>query len=325
MGCCISKCKPKNKHSIQDFNHAQDNKPKKHSIQVFNHFQVQDKLVISQAPKLTLKTPIIPPSNKISPSPPSPTTSSSSVSSFTCTSNSNTSVSSGSSLSSGSSSILTSKDRSFSNEFLWSCVKENPHIIRINSIKEYSQLLVPPNVYSQKLDSAVPAPKQPIPQRVHGSSTPQKRVRSNSTSPLNRQKSFRREPERINSSYYPPIRTLRSPSPSRRFNGESGRGILTGTPKESCSKRTVSSKVNAAANSVSSSLMRKENLRPVSPYINSSHHLRSCLKNKETCIHRISSKIDEVAVEEALANHDSDAPMEDIDNPLISLDCFIFL
>ncbi|KAF2291304.1 hypothetical protein GH714_022403 [Hevea brasiliensis] len=288
----------------------------------FNHVQVQDKLVISQAPKLTLKTPIIPLQTRY-PHPPSYHFFIFCFF-FTCTSNSNTSVSSGSSLSSGSSSILTSKDHLSLMSSVVLC-KENPHIIRINSIKEYSQLLVPPNVYSQKLDSAVPAPKQPIPQRVHGSSTPQKRVRSNSPSPLNRQKSFRREPERINSSYYPPIRTLRSPSPSRRFNGESGRGILTGTPKESCSKRTVSSKVNAAANSVSSSLMRKENLRPVSPYINSSHHLRSCLKNKETCIHRISSKIDEVAVEEALANHDSDAPMEDIDNPLISLDCFIFL
>lgn len=186
-------------------------------------------------------------------------------------------------------------------------------------------MLVPPNVYAQKLESPVSAAsKQPILQRVHGSSTPQKRVRSNSPTPLNRQKSFRRESERINSSYYPPVRALRSPSPSRRFNGESGRGVSTGTPKENISKRTVASKVNAAANSVSSSL-RKENLRQMSPYINSNHHLGSRLKNRETCIHRISSKIDEVAVEEALANHDSDAPMEDIDNPLISLDCFIFL
>ncbi|KAJ9166725.1 hypothetical protein P3X46_021432 [Hevea brasiliensis] len=304
MGCCMSKCKPK-KHSMQDFNN------------------VQEKLAISQPSKLTLTTPIISPSNKISPSPSSPTTSSSSVSSFTCTSNSNTTLSSCFSLSSGSSSILTTKDPS-SNEFLWSCVKENPHIIRINSIKKFSELLVPPDVYARNMDSAAPAPKQSFPtQRVYGSSKLQKRVRSNSPAPLNRQKSFRREHERINSSYSVPSRALRSPSPSRRLNGDSGRKILTGTPKESFSKRMVDSKANAAYSSVSSSL-RKENLRPMSPYMKS-HHLRSCLKNRETSIHRASSKIDGVTVEEALAHTDTDVPMEDIDNPLISLDCFIFL
>ena len=309
MGCCISKCRPK-----------------KRSFEECHGNNVEDKLVISQAPK-TPKIPA-PVSNKISPSPPSPTTStSSSGSAFTCCTNSNTTTTSScSSLSSGSS-ILNSKDRSFSNEFLWSCVKENPHIIRINSIKERSQLLASPNVYSRKLGlpaKQVVAPtKQSIPQKVNAS-TPHKRVRSNSPTALTRQKSFRREPDRFNPSHSLPIsRTLRSPSPSRRFNGDSGRGILTITPKESCSSRTVGARVNSA-NSFSST-SRKENLRPPSHYINSSQ-LRSCLRNRETCIHRISSKIDEDAVKEALAQQDSDSvPMEDIDNPLISLDCFIFL
>lgn len=57
---------------------------------------------------------------------------------------------------------------------------------------------------------------------------------------------------------------------------------------------------------------------------------RGCEMKKEriTCIHRISSKIDEAAAREAVLNEgdlDSAAAMEDIDNPLISLDCFIFL
>ncbi|XP_048226607.1 uncharacterized serine-rich protein C215.13 [Ricinus communis] len=321
MGCCISKCRPK----------------KHYAIQVYSDHSVQDKLVISQqAPKSTSKiTPIVPSSlsiNKISPSPPSPTTSStSSISSFTCSNSTNTSgsstISSCSSLSSGSSSILTSKDRSFSNEFLWSCVKENPHVIRINSIKEYSQLLVPPNVLVRKFDSS-PAKqaslplKQSSPQKVNAS-TPQKRVRSNSPTPVNRQKSFRRESERFTYNSLQ-CRTLRSQSPSRRFDGDSGRGILTSTPKESCLKRMAGNiKVNAANNNYVSSSLRRENLiKPVSPYSNH-HQVRF---SKETCIHRISSKIDEVAVEEALAPQDSEAvPMEDIDNPLISLDCFIFL
>ncbi|KAG5221963.1 protein TPRXL [Salix suchowensis] len=309
MGCCISKCRAK-KRSIDQECH--DN-------------NVEDKLVISQAPK-TPKIPV-PVSNKISPSPPSPTTSiSSSGSAFTCANSSTTAISSCSSLSSGSS-ILSSKDRSFSNEFLWSCVKENPHIIRINSIKERSQLLASPNVYARILDSSAQqaaAPvKQSTPEKAN-TSTPHKRVRSNSPAALTRQKSFRREPDRFNPSHSLPVsRTLRSPSPSRRFNGDSGRGILTITPKESCSARTVGAKVNPA-NSFSSSL-RKENSRLASPYINSSQP-RSSVRNRETCIHRISSKIDEDAVKEALAQQESDSiPMEDIDNPLISLDCFIFL
>ncbi|XVF37011.1 hypothetical protein REPUB_Repub19eG0108600 [Reevesia pubescens] len=313
MGSCISKCRPK-KYYIEDFGH------------------VQDKLVISsqQAPK----TPI-PVSNKISPLPPlSPTISSSSVSSFTCTTN-NTTTSSCSSVSS-SASVLSSKDRSFSNEFLWACVKENPHIIRINSIKEASLALATTKSPTQKPESPVkpvvaPA-KQAILTREKGS-IPQKRGRSSSPSPsqstLTRQKSFRKEPDRINSAYYLPSRSLRSPSPSRRFSGDNNnRGILASTSKEICSsKRIVGPKVNAL-NSVSASL-RKEHLRPSSQMLSShpSPLIKSCLRNRETFIHRISSKIDETALRSALSSQQENdsITMEDIDNPLISLDCFIFL
>ncbi|XVF64457.1 hypothetical protein PTKIN_Ptkin09bG0171400 [Pterospermum kingtungense] len=310
MGSCISKCKPK-KYYIEDFSH------------------VQDKLVISSSQ--TPKTPI-PVSNRISPLPLSPTiSSSSSVSSFTCTTSSST-TSSCSSLSS-SASVLSSKDRSFSNEFLWACVKENPHIIRINSIKEASRALSTTKSPNQRFESpvkpSVASVKQAI-QAVDKGSTPKKRGRSSSPSTLTRQKSFRKEPDRLNSAYHLPTRTLRSPSPSRRFSGDnSTRGILASTSKEICSsKRIVGPKVNAL-NSVSSSL-RKENLiRPSSsPMLNSnpSPPLKSCLRNRKTFIHRISSKLDENALRAALAQQENDSiTMEDIDNPLISLDCFIFL
>ncbi|KAE8684505.1 pentatricopeptide repeat-containing protein [Hibiscus syriacus] len=321
MGCCISKCKPKN-YYMDDFSH------------------VQDKLVISssqQAPK----TPI-PLAKKISPLPLSPTiSSSSSVSSFTCSAIS-TATGSCSSASSSASSTLSSKDRYFSTEFLWACVKENPHIVRINSIKEASRTLAvtksPPQISNSPVKPVVALAKQGSPARENGRSTPQKRGRSNSQSTLTRQKSFRKDPDyRLNSPYnYLPSRVLRSPSPSRRFNGDNNninnnyRGLLASTSKEICSsKRTVGPKVNAL-NSVSSS-QRRENFRVSSPKLNShepSTPLKSCLRNRETLVHRISSKIDKTALRAALSSQQENESVtmeEDIVNPLISLDCFIFL
>ncbi|KAG6626170.1 putative protein TPRXL [Carya illinoinensis] len=299
MGSCISKCRPK-KHPQEELSH------------------VQDKRVISQAPK----TPGTPHSNKVSPSPLSPTSSTSSVSSLTCTA-SNTTTSS--SLSSSASSVLSSKDRSFSNEFLWSCVKENPHVVRINSIKENSALLS--KVQIQKTERVAKPIAAPLkhPQKA-AASIPQKRVRSSSPTPLTRQKSFRRDPEWPNHAYSIPSRsTLKSPSPSRRYNNGDRYGpVLIHAPLECHSKHIVGSKPNTVS-SVQSSV-RKENLRPTSPNNNSSRQLRPCLRNWETCIHRIGSKIDDIAVGKALSDFDNDSiPMEDIDNPLISLDCFIFV
>ncbi|KAK2659385.1 hypothetical protein Ddye_005918 [Dipteronia dyeriana] len=224
MGCCISKCNPKKTHF---FDEECDNN------------LVQDKLVISQQQQPP-KTPNIHVSNKISPCPPSPPTSSSSsnISSFTCTT-SNTTDSCSSSLST-TSSVLSSKDRSFSNEFLWSCVKENPHIVRINSIKEASLALSTNYNKVQSPHKLQPSLKQSI---------PKKRVRSNSPITLNRQKSFRIDPaaadQRLHSSYsLSSTRTLRSPSPSIRFSsGDNNRGFSTSSPKEiSCSRRMVGAK-----------------------------------------------------------------------------------
>ncbi|MBA0866169.1 hypothetical protein Goshw_018575 [Gossypium schwendimanii] len=319
MGSCISKCKPK-KCYIEDFGH------------------VQDKIVISssQPPK----TPVPAVSKKISPLPLSPTiSSSSSISSFTC-STVNTATSSCSSVSS-SASVLSSKDRSFSNEFLWACVKENPHIVRINSIKEASRTLAATRSPSHIPEYSPVKPvsgKQAIPVREKGS-TPQKRGRSSSPSTLTRQKSFRKDPDlRLNSpcNNYLPSRGLRSPSPSRRFNGDNNnsssnyRGLLASTSKDMCSsKRIVGPKVNAL-NSVSPS-QRREHLRVSSPKLNSydrNSPLKSCLRNRETFVHRISSKIDETALRAAFSSpqqENESISMEDMDNPLISLDCFIFL
>ncbi|KAJ4822658.1 hypothetical protein Tsubulata_035932 [Turnera subulata] len=324
MGCCISKCRAK-----------------KHPIGVEECFQVvQDKLVISQVPS-NHKTPckMSSVSNKISPSPPSPTTSTStttSSSTFSTLTNSNTT--------SSSSSTSTSKDRSFSNDFLWSCLQENPHIIRINSLKQCSDHHQMPhnNVvqYPNKLDSLLTA-KVNSNNIVSDSTTLQKRVRSNSPAIQQqqlhpRQKSFRREAAAADT-YSSPYNSLssrtlmmRSPSPSRRFNhmmdGTGRPGLATAlAPKDSCSKRFVGSKlINAPTFNISSSL-RRENLRLASPSLNPSPRRNN---RSETRIHRITSRIDEVAVEAALAHPDVGDPpiaMEDIDNPLISLDCFIFL
>ncbi|CAN6583312.1 unnamed protein product [Malus baccata var. baccata] len=152
-------------------------------------------------------------------------------------------------------------------------VGKNPHVNRINSIKDAS--------FSRFSLTALP--QKPV--LAIG-----KRVRSSSPTFLGRQKSFRKEPERpMISAYSHPSRTLRSPSLSRR--------------------------------------VRIQPHNPNINYNNSSRLLRSCLKSRETemRIHRITSKIDEVAAGEAVADHMDSLPAEDIDNPLISLDCFIFV
>lgn len=164
--------------------------------------------------------------------------------------------------------------------------------------------------------------RQSIPEKNAGS-TSQKRFRSSSPTPLPRQKSFRREPEGPNPTYSIPSRALRSPSPSRRYNGDRFGPVLTNPPTESHSKRMVGSKTGTAS-SVPTSL-RKESFRSASPNNNLSRP-RPYFRNRETTTHRIGSKIDEVSVGKALSDYDIEAiPIEDINNPLISLDCFIFL
>lgn len=297
MGSCISKCKRKRKHQVEP-----------------SH--VEDKLVISRAP---------PPASSLSFSstkkqpldPNSPTSASSSVSSVSCTtrntSNSCSLTSSLSSTSSISSSVVSSKERSFSNEFLYSCVKENPQIIRVDPVR--GVLKKPAAVKNYSPDSI---------QSRQFSSIPQKRARANSPV-LSRQKSFRREIEISNYANSIPSRNLRSPSPSRRFGVDHNyRGDLKNRHKDFCCQNSVVAKENAVSSGILSA--KRENIRPSSPCNNSGRN-RGYLMNRETSVYRIGSKIDEFAVgEEFSSKRDVDViPMEDIDNPLIALDCFIFL
>lgn len=250
MGSCISKCKPKTIKQLPprfDFNNV-----------VIPQQQQQPKLITTSPSSLILN-------NKISPYPPSPTPSISSISSLTCfSSNSSSTTNTSFSTASSRSPILSNHDY-----LLWSRYKQNPHVVRINSLKA--------RAFSPPVRPLSPVARHPSPQRV-SRSTPIKRVRPASPSPV-RQKSFRKV-ER------PPS----SPSPSRRF-GMTGTGAPPGVKKQL--------------------------------------GVRDCGMKKEiTCIHRISSKIDEVAAREAVLkdeDFDSVVAMEDIDNPLISLDCFIFL
>lgn len=293
MGSCISKCKRKRKHQVEP-----------------SH--VQDKMVISQAPP-PLPTPSSFSSTKQPLSPRSLSSASSSVSSVSCTtrntSNSSSLTSSLSSSSSISSSIVSSKDRSFSNEFLYSCVKENPQIIRVDPVKGVVKKSVPVKNSHDSIQSR------------QFSSIPQKRARANSPV-LSRQKSFRREIEIPNYANSTPGRNLRSPSPSRRFGGDHNyRGDLKNRHKEVCCKNSFVSKENVFNSGILSA--RRENIRPPSP-INNLGRNRGYLMNS---IYGICSKIDEIAGgEEFSSKRDVDViPMEDIDNPLIALDCFIFL
>ncbi|GFS37586.1 hypothetical protein Acr_00g0052890 [Actinidia rufa] len=252
---------------------------------------VQDKLVISQAPISPL--PLSPTKHPLSPH---STNSISSVSSFSCTASNTTSscsltsTSSSSSSSVSSSMFISSKEKSFSNEYLWSCVKENPQIIRVDHPTKgrNSTLQMPRNVHAQKLGiGSIEA----SPSRHIGSN---KRARANSPT-LSRQKSFRREQERPHSVNSVPNRTLRSPSPSRRFGGENYncRGGLRNAHKENL----IGS---------GSLYVRKENIRPSSPGNNLSRN-RSSLIKRESRIYHVGSKIDEIAVGEAVPSHDDDA------------------
>lgn len=348
MGSCISKCRPQTTHNSEEQEVIEEK---------FNH--VQDKLVvITQSPSIQLQnSPLYNIPHKISPSP-SPTAStstSSSVSSFTtCPFSTKTTSSCTSSISSSSStSSSSSKDvRSFSNDFLWSCYKENPHIIRINSIKERNSSTTTTSFSSfpRKLEKV-----RPLSNNNNKNVTSQKRVRSSSPSGdhhhLTRQKSFRRDtqPEKLNSR--PSRRTSRSPSPSpsRRF-------VTNGDNYNKCtshSKRTApnyslgsSRRINSFGNyysdpTTTSYYSRKDNTnRPslMNPKSISSgdRMIRPSLRRRDNnqpfnsnnnILHRIGSKIDEVAVGEAMVtDQEMDSVlMEDIDHPLISLDCFIFL
>ncbi|KAJ0534333.1 hypothetical protein HanRHA438_Chr09g0399691 [Helianthus annuus] len=248
---------------------------------------VQDKLVISQSPPHTPSYPPIssPRKRKTIQSPPSTTTSASFASSTqisTCGSSSLSSVSS------CSSSVAFSKvDRTFSNDFLQSCALENPQIIGLDPIKKIGVV------------------KQISPGTTH------KRARASSPT-LTRQKSFRIEKERLPYGIVNGRTTMTSPSPSRRFNGNTS----------NYQRQPMLSSMNTHNES---NRVTKAYTRPASPNRNVINKERPMfVKNKERFGYEVGSKVE---VKEVLSrlSYSGSAATEDLDNPHIALDCFIFL
>ncbi|XP_055835014.1 uncharacterized protein LOC129903475 [Solanum dulcamara] len=320
MGSCISKCNPQKNPQEDDDHH---------------HECVKDKLVISQAPispRIPLPSSTIQPRKLVSSSPSSSSSSCSvSLSSFSSTA---TNVTLSSSLSSSSSSSSSSyfKDRSFSNDFLLSCAQEHDHILDIKKNKVSNQntstMFTSGKKYLQSPSSSTMS-KQPSPRReCNSTTTPKKRPRANSPIMV-RQKSFRKELDQqlmikggnignnnhtssITSTYHFPSNTrttLKSPSPSRRFPSNSNGDHM----KESSFRNSKGN--NGSVVSRSSSLRRENHFTPKNEGKMRNHVLP------------ISPKIDEMEIGEVKSNDQKldSFLMEDINNPLIALDCFIFL
>ncbi|PWA98874.1 hypothetical protein CTI12_AA014580 [Artemisia annua] len=251
-----------------------------------HNLSVEDKLVISQSPPSTPTSP--PRKRKTIQSPPSTTSAS-----FTCSTQSSTCGSSSLSTASSISSVGFSKvDRSFSNDFLQSCAIENPQIIGLDPIKKIVE----------------------VKQATTPGST-QKRARASSPN-LTRQKSFRVEKERVlNTIGNGRNMTMRSPSPSRRFNGYTSnyqrQQMVYSTNTRNETNRMV--KMSTRPPSPNRHVINKE--RPV------------YLKNKERFGYDVGSKVEDIQVGQVLSKVDytGPIPMEDLDNPHIALDCFIFL
>uniref|UniRef100_A0A803LHK6 Uncharacterized protein n=1 Tax=Chenopodium quinoa TaxID=63459 RepID=A0A803LHK6_CHEQI len=174
----------------------------------------------------------------------------------------------------------------------------------------------------------------PSPQRVVVRPAPQKRPRCNSPSNLTRQKSFRREPEvELNRPVLRSARDLRpiSPSPSRRFNGEGnsqGKNLTSSMRREHCYVRPPSpiskgyngkTRRNGQSNMTNNLLVKKENEDMI-------NGVNTKIKESEEMINSVNTKIKEMAMGGLVSSQDMDlTPIEDVENPHIALDCFIFL
>lgn len=299
MGTCISKCKPK-KRSRQD--------------SISSH--VHDKLVISQEPALS-SLPSMEATEKKTLSPSISSCSAASLSSFSCSANSKFTLDSSiSSASSCASSVLVAKDRSFSNEFLVSCVKENQHVV---GLKEKNMI---GRIHPQKSEfSSTPLMKQSIVQErpIITVSAPKKRSRSRSPS-LVRQKSLRKDQSFTCPT---PNRGLRSPSPSRRV--ENNRSFVTnGMSNDSFSRRQSVSR-GSSVNSVSYGARRESFRASASPKRDVRVNRNVSLSKNGTFRQEVGAKIGNVADGDVQMSQEMDVLMEDLNNPLIAMDCFIFL
>ncbi|CAF2084745.1 BnaA06g15220D [Brassica napus] len=322
MGCCISKFSPK----TEDFKQVEEPQEK--------YCYAPEKLFMSRCPS-RVSPLLVPDKNRFNPipvpdkfihisnklPPPSPHVKLASFSpNVQPSTTSNSSLTSSSSSLSTASSISVSKERSFSNDFLRACYQENSHVARISSLRESSLSLknghpnrsnspVKPNRYSTTPNRANATPER----GTYGS----KRTREPSPNhrALTRQKSFRKDQESVimssSSSSLTKGKFFKSPSPSRRFERSS----------PSPSRRFAMAEGDLKVTSLSTSL-RKDSL--------DLSRLKTFPKNSRsetTRIHRISSKINTTTIKEVVESHmEPVVPMlEEIGNPLIDLDCFIFL
>ncbi|KAJ0257540.1 F242 protein [Hirschfeldia incana] len=336
MGCCISKFSPKR----EDFKQVEDPQEK--------YCYAPEKLFMSRCPS-RVSPLLVPDKNRFNPipvpdkfihisdklPPPSPQVKLASFSpNVHPSTTSNSSLTSSTSSLSTASSISESKERSFSNDFLRACYQENSHVARISSLRESSLSLknghpnrsnspVKPNRYSTTPNRAIATPER----GTYGS----KRTREPSPNhrALTRQKSFRKDQERVimsSSSSLTKGKFLKSPSPSRRYEGtflkspSPSRRYEGFLKSPSPSRRFGMAEGDLKVTSLSTSL-RKDSL--------DLSRLKTFPRNNrsETRIHRIGSKINTTTIKEVVESHmETDVPMfEEIGNPLIDLDCFIFL
>lgn len=325
MGCCISKFSPKR----EDFKQVEEPQEK--------YCYAPEKLFMSRCPS-RVSPLLVPDKNRFNPisvpdkfinisdklPPPSPQVKLASFSPTiqSCTTSNSSLTSSSSSLSTASS-ISVSKERSFSNDFLRACYQDNSHVARISSLRESSLSLknakpghlnrfnspVNSNRYSTTPNRANATPER----GTYGS----KRTREPSPNhrALTRQKSFRKDQETFamsSSSSLAKGKFLKSQPPSRRYEGF----LKSPSPSRRFGMAEGDSKVTSLSTS-----LRKDSL--------DLSRLKTFPKNNrsETRIHRISSKINTTTIKEVVESHmEPVVPMlEEIGNPLIDLDCFIFL
>ncbi|KAG7647109.1 hypothetical protein AtNW77_Chr1g0024131 [Arabidopsis thaliana] len=323
MGCCISKCSPKSK----DFKEAEEPHEK--------YCSVPEKMFMSRCPSRV--SPLnLPEKNRFHPipvpnkfinipgkviPPPSPVKLAS-FSPIQPSTTSNSSLSSSNSSLSTASSVSVSKERSFSNDFLRACYQENSHVARINSLREASlSMKTTKPRYPSRFDSPViPSRNSTTPNRANEDSKRgsncSKRTRELSPNhrSLTRTKSFRQDQERVvissSSNSLTKGKYLKSPSPSRRYEGNF---LKSPSPSRRFGV--------AAASLTVSSCVRKDSLDL------SGRKICHMSNRSEPRIHRISSKIDQTIIREVITkDREPVVPIfEEVGNPLIDLDCFIFL
>ncbi|KAL5982728.1 hypothetical protein ACLOJK_016804 [Asimina triloba] len=339
MGTCISKCQTTSEECKQQ--HIQIHKP----CTPPNDEEFKYPILRSPSP------PTIP-TSKNQHSPP-PTYSPVSSSSTTASDSSN--VSSISTATSTTSS-LNLKDRSFSNDFLKSCIKDNPHILKaeVSPRKQAptNKSCVTTN-QEWRIKTNAAAEKQQTPR------IPQIQY-SQPTQVITRQKSSREDHTRRRS----PAASIHrrnsgGQSPSRRFNGGGPAAADHREPlKKSVSSRrslspSHSRRFNAQDVPGSSPIARRGlSSSPSRRFINgTTDRCRSFARNRTgsdqyyyckcrstpfmenevtrpaaNCVRQIKSQFDRKAVGDAVSSQESDSLcMEDMDNPQVALDCFIFL